>query len=103
VDTEILKQLVWIKWLLGATTILIGLFVALIAVMAKGFIRYVENNARHHSFQELAKGLLDIGKAEDVLALAELRARSTQPIHRPFGTWRKQATGWKSLIEPCSR
>jgi hypothetical protein len=67
VDTEILKQLVWIKWLLVVTTILMGLFVALIAVMAKGFLRQVENNVRHHSFQELAKGLLDIGKAEKVL------------------------------------
>jgi cytochrome c-type biogenesis protein CcmH/NrfG len=74
VDTQIIQQLVWIKWLLIALGVEVGLFLVIAGALAVSFIRHIQNQTRHHSFQELAKKLLDLGKPEEVLALAELRA-----------------------------
>ena len=73
-DTQIIQQLVWIKWLLTGLFVEVTMFLAIAAALTISFLRYIRNQARDHSFQERAKNLLDLGKPDEVLALAERRA-----------------------------
>jgi len=73
-EAEILTQLVWIKWLL--------IVVALAAIAVAGVFVWIGMSMVHLpkemqskiSFHDQAKALLDGGKPEEVLALAEERA-----------------------------
>ncbi len=73
-EAEILTQLVWIKWLLIVVTLAAIAVAGVFVWIGMSMVHLPKEMQSKISFHEQAKVLLDSGKPEEVLALAEERA-----------------------------
>jgi len=72
-ETEILTQLIWIKWLLIFTVIVIAIAAASMVALAWFASKIPEQMMKENSFHDQAQALLDQGKSEELIGLAEER------------------------------
>ena len=72
-ENEILNQLIWIKWLFVTVVVAIALGAVVLTVLMRAFSKIPEQIKNEVSFQDRAKALLDQGKPEEVITLAEER------------------------------
>lgn len=70
-ENEMLSQLIWIKWLLVTVVVAITIGAVAIAVLVRAFSKIPEQMKSDVSFPDRAKSLLDQGKPEEVISLAE--------------------------------
>ena len=72
-ENEILNQLIWIKWLLVTVVVAFAVGAAALAVLVRAFSKIPEQIRSDVSFPDRARALLDEGKPEEVISLAEKR------------------------------
>lgn len=72
-ENEILTQLIWIKWLLIIIVAAISVAAAATVVLARLGSKIPEQMMKDDSFLDRAKALLDQGKSEELISLAEER------------------------------
>lgn len=72
-ETEILNQLMWIKWLLIVIVAAIVFGAIGIVILARVFVKLPEQIKGDISFPDRARMLLDQGKPEEVISLSENR------------------------------
>lgn len=72
-ENEILNQLTWIKWLLVTIVAAITVGAVALAVVVRIFSKIPEQIKSETSFPDRARTLLDQGKPEEVIRLAEER------------------------------
>jgi len=70
-ENEILNQLVWMKWLLVTVVIAIAVGTVALTILVRIFSKIPEQIKNEVSFPDRAKVLLDQGKPEEVISLAE--------------------------------
>ena len=72
-ENEILNQLIWIKWLLATVVVTFAVGAVALALLARMLSKIPEQIRSDVSFPDRAKALLDEGKPEEVIGLAEKR------------------------------
>lgn len=72
-EIEILNQLIWIKWLLVTVVIVIAIGAIAFVGMVRIFSKPPEQVGLGGSFPTRARALLDQGKPEEVISLADER------------------------------
>ena len=72
-ENEILTQLVWIKWFLVVIVAALALGSVAMGIAVRAFAKIPEQMKSDISFPDRARELLDKGKTEEVIGLAEDR------------------------------